>query len=151
MALQRGFWLLGGCPVLAPTVHSQPWARRLPPDLGKHGPRRKSSFGKSLKAHVPQRASSPSAVTRWIWYSEFWSIWRRTWCDLQRGNRDRLPGKETKFFPYLCHQPHCHYYSLSQHFGSALRGNNTLTWHYFCAHPSVLHQNRLTSLSCCYR
>lgn len=73
----------------------------------------KLSFGKSLKARLPQRASSPSAVTRWIWYSEFWSIWRRTWCDLQRGKRDRLRGKETKFFPCLCHQPHCCYYSLN--------------------------------------
>lgn len=50
------------------------------------------------------------------------------WCDLQQGNRDRLPGKETKLFPYLCHQPHCHYYSLNQHFGSMLRGDKTFVF-----------------------
>lgn len=112
------------CLILTPIAHRQPRARRLP-HLGKHNPTGKLSFGKSLKAHVPQRASSPSAVTRGIWYSEFWSIWRWMWCDLQQGNRDRLTGKESKFFPYFCHQPPC--YSLNQYFGSALKRSNTVT------------------------
>lgn len=78
LALQCGLWLLGGCSVLTPTAQCQLWVCREPPQLGKHGPGGKLPFGKSLKACVPQRASSPSAVTRWIWYSEFWSIWRWT-------------------------------------------------------------------------
>lgn len=146
VALQRGLWHLGGCPIPAPTGK---WGQ-----AGCHhiwasmSPKENSSFGKSLKAHIPQRASSPSAVTRWIWYSEFWSIWRRTWYDLQRGNRERLPSRETKFCQHLCHQPHRRYYSLNQHFGSTPRGDNTLRWRYFYAHLRVLHQTRLRSLSC---
>lgn len=96
---------------ICPGTHcpQKPWARWLP-HLGKCSPMGKLSFGKSLKAHVPQRASSPSAATRGIWYLEFWSIWRWMWCDLQQGNRDRLPGKESKLFltspaPLLQPQP----------------------------------------------
>lgn len=42
----------------------------------------------SQKPCIPQRASSPSAGTSWIWYSEVWSIWTQTWCDLQGGKGD---------------------------------------------------------------
>lgn len=86
-----------GCLVLHPLPTDSHGARWLP-HLGRYSPMGKLSLGKSLKAHIPQRASSPSAVTRGIWYSEFWSIWRWMWCDLQQGNRDRLPGKGSKLF-----------------------------------------------------
>lgn len=96
---------------------------------------------------VPQRASSPSAGTSWIWYSEVWSIWTQTWCDLQGGKGDITSKTEQVLsvslpLPLLQPQPML--------WVNAKRGN-TLTWHYSCAQPRVLHQNRLTSLFCCYR
>lgn len=96
---------------------------------------------------IPQRASSPSAGTSWIWYSEVWSIWMQTWCDLQGGKGDITSKTEQVLsvslpLPLLQPQPTL--------WVNAKRGY-TLTWHYSCAHLRILHQNRLTSLFCCYR